>query len=304
MADRDGCSIRAFQSADQAAIAAILNLTFAAGELGSRTPHDIEHFLERLPATPAGSLVATVGEEVVGFTTPHAQELVVHPAHRRRGYGTRLVEAALGMAQSEGWDKLSLAPPRGSAGAIAFLTRLGFAYDSSLWLLRLPPERQVPAPVFPATVVARPFQPDRDLKGYVALINRAFLDHPSPLAVTEEQVSYVHALPGFDPADILVLTPVAEPDHLIAFCRTEMDHVEGAVTGEVALIGVLPEWRGQGLGRELLRWGVARLRDAGLTEPTLTVEARNERALGLYERAGFERAQEWPRWSKSVAQAT
>ncbi|MDP9359139.1 MAG: GNAT family N-acetyltransferase [Chloroflexota bacterium] len=54
------------------------------------------------------------------------------------------------------------------------------------------------------------------------------------------------------------------------------------------------------MGRELLRWGVERVRGQGAAAVELSVEARNERALGLYERTGFERVEEWPRWSKSV----
>ena len=50
-----------------------------------------------------------------------------------------------------------------------------------------------------------------------------------------------------------------------------------------------PEARGRGLGRELLRWGVHRLRSVSELPVTLSVNGRNERALRLYEREGFRR---------------
>jgi mycothiol synthase len=70
--------------------------------------------------------------------------------------------------------------------------------------------------------------------------------------------------------------------------------------GEIALIGVLPAWRGRGLGRDLLRWGIQHLRERGVADLTLNAEARNDRALALYERSGFVRVQEWPRWAKEA----
>ncbi len=66
--------------------------------------------------------------------------------------------------------------------------------------------------------------------------------------------------------------------------------------GEVGLIGVLPAWRGRGLGREALRWGVNELRGRGAGRIVLAVEAANERATRLYRSHGFEPMIEWPHW--------
>ncbi len=291
--------VRPYRPEDHRALVAILEAVLAAGELGGRTAQEIRHLLDLLPADPASTLVALDGEAPVGFVTPHQQLLAVHPAHRRRGHGTRLVEAGLAFSRERGEAVLSLAPPQGSEGAIPFLTRLGFAYDSSLWLLRLPRDVEVPPPVFPREVIARLYRPD-DLPGYVALVNAAFVDHPSPLQVTESIVRFVHERPDFDPDDILLVAVAVEPDRPIGFCRTKPIAKEAPASGEVSLVGVLPAWRGRGLGRELLCWGVERLRGHGAAAVELSVEARNERALRLYERTGFERVEEWPRWSKPV----
>ena len=302
-AERDTPVLRTFDPGDHPAIAAIVERTFAAGDLPGRAHFDVRRFLEVLPGESAGTIVAEVGGEIVGFTAPSWQELIVHPDHRRRGHGTRLVAAALADAGARGQSTLTLAPPPGSNLAVAFLTRLGFAYDHSLWRLRLAPDTEVPPPDFPPDIVARHFRRDENLAAYVDLVNAAFADHPSPYAVTIERVRHSHGLPDFDPANILLLAPKSNPGRPVAVCRCALRDHAGRPIGIIGLIGVLPAWRGRGLGRELLRWGVARLRAAGATEITLTVDADNDRALALYVRTGFVRTQEWPRWSKPIPTA-
>jgi ribosomal protein S18 acetylase RimI-like enzyme len=68
-----------------------------------------------------------------------------------------------------------------------------------------------------------------------------------------------------------------------------LQSITEAAPGEyfLAHLGVLPQFEGRGLGRQLLEWAEDRGRSAGLGKITLTVDADNERAMRLYERAGF-----------------
>ncbi len=278
-----------------------MRTSFGQGDLPGRQWHDVERSLDAMPGSPDDTIVGTVDGTIVGYVTPHQQELVVHPDHRRRGIGTLLVEAGLTYARTHNQPALTLAPPPGNAGAEAFATRLGFAYDSSLWQLRLPPGFDVDRPVFPPAVVARPFTSDVDIARYVGMINSAFVDHPSPILVTMDVVTMAHSRLEFVPENICLLSAVADLDTPIGFCRTRVDVDDtGRRIGEISLIGILSAWRGQGLGRELLKWGVHRLRELDVDDLTLHVEAKNEQALGLYERTGFVRSQEWPRWSRPL----
>jgi ribosomal protein S18 acetylase RimI-like enzyme len=58
--------------------------------------------------------------------------------------------------------------------------------------------------------------------------------------------------------------------------------------GEVAYVGVAPEARRRGLGRELMLKALAEARAAGHSRLTLTVDARNRPARQLYLDLGFE----------------
>jgi ribosomal protein S18 acetylase RimI-like enzyme len=51
--------------------------------------------------------------------------------------------------------------------------------------------------------------------------------------------------------------------------RTRLYLEDEPPSGQVKLIGVLPQWRGQGLGRAILRWGVRRLQGRGSPPPRL-----------------------------------
>jgi ribosomal protein S18 acetylase RimI-like enzyme len=52
-------------------------------------------------------------------------------------------------------------------------------------------------------------------------------------------------------------------------------------------MGVLPEYRGQGIGRRLLEACIAKAWARGITRIELEVRADNERAIGLYKSVGF-----------------
>jgi ribosomal protein S18 acetylase RimI-like enzyme len=57
---------------------------------------------------------------------------------------------------------------------------------------------------------------------------------------------------------------------------------------DVAYVGVVPEKRGQGWGRELMRKALCSGREAAAGQITLSVDARNRPAWSLYRGLGFE----------------
>jgi RimJ/RimL family protein N-acetyltransferase len=54
-------------------------------------------------------------------------------------------------------------------------------------------------------------------------------------------------------------------------------------------MGLLPAWRGRGIGRRLLEATLAQARRFGFKRIELDVHADNPRAIALYEKAGFVR---------------
>ena len=195
-----------------------------------------------------------------------------------------------------GMPHLRLWVPR-RAGPEAFARACGLRHRSSLWRLQLDPQAPVVPPVFGGGATTRSLEPGVDEPGFVALVNEIFLDHPWPLVLDLAEVLRVHGRPSFDPTTILLVSQAADRDRLVGFCRVgSCQDDDGATVGEVKLLGVRREARGRGLGRELVRWGIADLRRRGAERIVLEVEGENAGALAIYEREGFRRAVEWPQW--------
>lgn len=293
-------AVRPFEAGDEPAIIAVIDAALPVDRLPGITRQDLLHGVERMRGDPEGTLVATDDEEIVGYCSPRMDELTIHPGHRRRGHGRRLVTEWLVRRRAAGGPDLVLHGPDRPA-ATAFIAALGFVRRSSLWLFELPPEVAVPPPAFPADVQVRSYR-SGDLARFVEVANVSFADHPSPIRFTEPIVGQVHDLPDFDPDAILLVFGPGDPDRPIAWAKADHAWVDGTAErrGFVSFIGVVPAWRGRGLGRELLRWAIARCREAGSGTIELSVEAANDRALDLYRSTGFTAEVEWPHYGIST----
>jgi mycothiol synthase len=295
--------VRSYRPGDEAGILRTAEASVAVDRFPGISREDAVRLVERLAGDPGGTVVAVEDGQIVGSCTPRSDMLTVHPDHRRRGHGRRLTLAALEVVRSQGLADLILYGPADHPAAAAFIEALGFRYHSSLWRFELNRSTEVAGPVFPPEFTVRPYA-DADLDAFVELANASFVDHPTPLSFPRAAVAHVHALSDFDPGHILLVAADGAAGPLAAWTKTALNVGEdGARRGTIALIGVLPAWRGRGLGRELLRWGIDHLRAAGAETIDLAVEAANDRALGLYRRTGFEPTIEWPHYSLSVAGA-
>ena len=295
--------VRVSLPSDREAILAVMEAALAADRYPGITHDFIVRSVDGLMTDPAGTWVALEGDEIVGYITPRHDDLTVHPAHRRRGHGSRLVGAGMRIVHERGLRELRLYVPEYLEPSVAFATSRGFRRVSSYWLFRLRHDAVLAPAEFGDAVAVGPFA-FADTGTLVTLMNELFADHPTPVEWSEETIRSRVGATTFDPGDILLVRPRwsgggPDDERPVAFCQVRVTpDDDGTLVGEVALIGTLPAWRHRGLGGQLLRWGVARCRAKGATTVELSVEAENERALGLYRAAGFEPAIEWPHWAK------
>jgi GNAT superfamily N-acetyltransferase len=143
------------------------------------------------------------------------------------------------------------------------------------------------------------------LEAFAAAFTSAFEGYPVPIKVDAvwvarraryEQHDLLNSLVVFDGAEAVGMAVLA---------------ARGA-RGWCGGFGVVPRWRGRGLGRRLMSELVGRARGAGLRRLSLEVLAGNTAALRLYEQAGMrvtrdllvlERPAEWAGDSKPRGRA-
>ncbi len=226
-------------------------------------------------------------------------EVVVAPGRRGHGVGRSLVEAVLAETPD---GRLRLWSRGGHPGAAALADRLGFEQSRELWQMRRSLFAPLPSPALPPGVTVRPFVPGDD-DAWVRLNAAAFRDHPEQGGWTVDDLHRRIGEPWFDPAGFFL---AERGDRLVGFHWTKVHggegtghaHPEGphaheghghAPIGEVYVVGVDPAEQGNGLGRALTLVGLVHLRQLGLPDAMLYVDADNAPAIRVYEALGFTR---------------
>ncbi|MEU1386100.1 MULTISPECIES: mycothiol synthase [unclassified Nonomuraea] len=230
---------------------------------------------------PAGYAHVDPTDEVEG---PSA-ELVIHPAYRRQGHGTRLLRTVLELTGG----RVRLWAHGDHAGAGALAASFGFDRVRSLWQMR----RSLFAPLSPYTlpegVELRTFVPGQDEEAWLKVNAAAFAHHPEQGAWTLDDLLRREREPWFDPEGFFL---AVRGDRLAGFHWTKVhgssEHGHEPL-GEVYVVGVDPTQQGTGLGRALTLAGLTHLRSRGLAHAMLYVDEANTAAIRLYEALGFAR---------------
>ena len=260
------------------------------------------------PFLPPGlRWIATVDGEPAGFVFSFLApthggsfamvRLGVVERHRRRGIATALLAAAdarlTAIRDDHGLSELSVSAWEPNPAADGFAQRHGFRHARNFWRMERP-LGPVGKPQWPVGVVVRKYDgSERALRDFNDAYNSSFSDHyhyvRSSLADTRVMTTQRH----FRPDGLLL---AYRGDACVGFCR----NARYGDPGEVALIGTVPEARGIGLGRALLRWGVAWLQGDFSNPLYLMVDGENENALRLYRSEGFQVALTRVHWSRAI----
>jgi ribosomal protein S18 acetylase RimI-like enzyme len=200
---------------------------------------------------------------------------MVHPAHRRRGTGRVLLDAAIRECQRRGALGLTLVCEAAAPSGVAFARAVGAAYRDAEHRMKLDRAAYARRPDPKWTLIIEPAGME-DLEDLLAI-------RPEPYALDRgdarasamrylgraNQRFYIGRLQD-EPVGMLRLN-VLEPDVFLQSFR------------------VRPAYRGRGYGRQILTWVLDRLVAQDWARIMLEVATDNEVAMSLYESCGFRR---------------
>ncbi len=275
--------------------------------------YDVRHVLVWAEAATGPRLAGYAHLDVTDVVEGSSAEMAVDPHFRSQGLG-RLLARRLLAESPDGRLRLWAHGEHPAAGRLA--RELGFTRARVLWQMRRSLYAPLPSYRLPADVTIRAFHPGEDDEHWVALNAAAFVELPDQAGWTVADLHRRMAEPWFDPEGFLVAQSTSAPGPgagdptgfgpLVGFHWTKMhggeaihshdggpahrhdDHGHAPI-GEVYVVGVSPQRRGQGLGRSLTIAGLQHLRARGLPDAMLYVDAVNTAAIRVYESLGFTR---------------
>lgn len=275
-------------------IASVARLLRAAERVDDHAPLGEHKWLDLVQggrAGFAGFVAREQGHErVIGYAqlargeNSWSIEFVIHPSirHSDSPVAIALLKRALDEIARGGGGHVHLWVPKPTARHDEIAAAVGMTRGRELYQMRraLPLETGSDAPV----TATRPFRIDSDEKLWLELNRRAFAGHPEQGAWDLSTLRDRESQPWFNPEGFLLHEGDGGID---GFCWTKIHDDGDESIGEIYVLGVDPERRGSGLGRELLISGLRYLSSRGILTAMLYVDASNIPAVALYNSIGF-----------------
>jgi mycothiol synthase len=203
----------------------------------------------------------------------------IDPAKQRQGYGSHLLSVVIASLMANGRPQLSHAVDTLSSPAALFLQSRQFVVEHIEWHMLL----ENPGDYAPVS-----FPPGFRLATY-----------PLAAAVRNFRKTYeaaFHGLPWFQPytSDREVTAELSAPTDLLflldnekiaGFAWLRMPELD---LGEVEPFGLLPAYRGKGLGAKFLTAAIQQLVASGAKRIRIGTWQSNDRAIRLYQQLGFK----------------
>jgi len=297
-------------AADAAALAAVINATAAFDRREfALSPEDVRHDLEHQANfdLDLDVLVAEIDGRIIGeaeryvvireSAAVHQWDAFVHPDYRGRGIGRvfahwverRAFEVAAAWPDTEP-HQLGAWVDTNVPGGIRLLESEGYHRTRYGFTMLRPLSEPIPDAPLPNGLEVRPVVA-ADHRRIWAADSEAFRDHADAAIRTDEDFERWFTMPNIDTD----LWRVAWADDEVAgsvmtFIWPDENEQMGLNRGWLEHISVRRPWRKRGLATALIADAMRGLRDTGIDEAILGVDAKNPTgALQLYESLGFRR---------------
>ena len=263
-------------------------------------------------------LLALVDDTIVGASETnvrtrelgpsHHVEGWVSPAFRRRGLGRALLHWAEARAREvalvdgrTGERSLGSWPDEAQAGAVALYESEGYAIVRYGFMMVRDLTEPIPELPLPDGLEVRPVEPADHRRIWDADVE-AFRDHWDPGERTDADFEGWFASPELDTGLWRVAWDGDEvAGSVMNFIYPAENETLGQQRGWLDHVSVRRPWRRRGLASALIAASMRALRDVGMTEAALGVDAENPSgALRVYENLGFRRTRTGVAYRKAM----
>ena len=318
-----GFSLRPFAGESDVRIAVVIaNADLAADDVRGRESEDDYIAFVRHPNdnfnVPRDAFVAEIDGRAVGFAEKNWVDThdgqyreyrlggAVLPEWRGHGIGSLLLEEnerrARSLAATHATDRQTVfggwSDDR-QASRIALYRRHG--YEPVRWFFEMtrPLSEPIPDVPLPDGLEVRPVTRDTVRPVWDA-DSEAFRDHWGGFDTSDEQLARWLARPSFDPTMWVVAYDGDEvAGGVINAIEADENEALGVNRGWLHSVFTRRPWRKRGLARALIARSLLLLRERGVDQGILGVDADNPTgALGLYEKIGFTVAERSTAWRK------
>jgi mycothiol synthase len=267
-----------------------------------RSPAEVEGFLRHVPSVETRDYwIAESKGECVGFATlavmrdsPTGRvELLVHPEHRRLGYGSALLDVVREQATKRGARRLASRHATGAGSSFAALVGAADTFREVRSLLRLPlPEDLRPRPVDGYSLRSWVGAAPEELLDSFARARDAINDAPGfgeeREVWTAARIRDLEAAVARRDRDVRVTVALDARGEVVAFSELRISQAPGSVAGTEDTATAATHRR-RGLGRWVKLESLHRLQrdrpDATLVSTSNAEE--NDAMLGLNRSLGF-----------------
>ena len=265
----------------------------------------------RLVFEPDGEMVGYV--EVWTTAEPPVHPWIwarVDPRYESLGIGTHLLTWAEEHAK-KALDKvpadLRVAPQVGTyqqaEASKKLFADMGYQHIRSSYTMHIDMDAFPIAPVWPAGITVRTFNPEKDLEAVYRADVDSFRDHFGFVEAPFEEglQRFKHFMTGYEGFDPTLWFLAMDGEELAGICLCRDRTYNDPDVGYVNILGVRRAWRRRGLGLALLRHAFCELYQRGKRKTALGVDAENlTGALRLYENAGMHVHQAFDRFEKEI----
>lgn len=199
---------------------------------------------------------------------------MVHPLYRRKGIFRRLFSLVMDEWQKRPSKNMLLLTDKKSEAGRSFIASTGASYDHTEYEMILSDDLfEIANKKTKSLILREALQSDAlEIAQQNAIYFNETLTQQKLIDIAEERRRGFH---------IFMATLNGK---VVGKVHLHLANDEGGIFG----LGILPEFRAKGLGRELLLCSVDKLMELGSIKIFLQVDAENDTALGLYKSSGFE----------------